>query len=73
MDQLLVALDVESGERALQIATSLKDIAGGVKVGSRLFTLEGLRGYMQRHGIARISEITGTLDTSAREKAWISS
>ena len=41
MDQLLVALDVESGERAVQLATTLRGIAGGVKVGSRLFTLEG--------------------------------
>jgi orotidine-5'-phosphate decarboxylase len=41
VDQLLVALDVESGERALQLATSLRGVAGGVKVGSRLFTLEG--------------------------------
>jgi orotidine-5'-phosphate decarboxylase len=39
--QLLVALDVESGERAVALARSLRDIAGGFKVGSRLFTLEG--------------------------------
>jgi orotidine-5'-phosphate decarboxylase len=43
VDQLLVALDVESGDRALQLALALKDLAGGVKVGSRLFTLEGPR------------------------------
>lgn len=41
MDQLLIALDVESGARAVQLATSLRGVAGGVKVGSRLFTLEG--------------------------------
>ena len=41
MDQLLVALDVESGERALDLAARLKGIVGGVKVGKRLFTLEG--------------------------------
>jgi dihydroorotate dehydrogenase (NAD+) catalytic subunit len=35
--------------------------------------LGGLRGYLQRHSIERISELTGTLDTSARHKAWISS
>jgi orotidine-5'-phosphate decarboxylase len=40
-DRLLVALDVESGDRALAIARALKGVAGGFKVGSRLFTLEG--------------------------------
>jgi orotidine-5'-phosphate decarboxylase len=39
--QLLVALDVESGARALELATQLRDLAGGFKVGSRLFTAEG--------------------------------
>ena len=39
--QLLVALDVESGARALELATTLHGIVDGVKVGSRLFTLEG--------------------------------
>jgi orotidine-5'-phosphate decarboxylase len=41
MGQLLVALDVESGDRALALATELRDVVDGVKVGSRLFTLEG--------------------------------
>ena len=41
MGQLLVALDVESGARAVSLARSLRDIAGGFKIGSRLFTLEG--------------------------------
>ena len=41
MDQLLVALDVETGRRALDLADALADVAGGFKVGSRLFTLEG--------------------------------
>ena len=40
-ERLLVALDVESGQRAYELATSLRDVAGGFKVGSRLFTLEG--------------------------------
>jgi orotidine-5'-phosphate decarboxylase len=40
-ERLLVALDVESGQRAYELATSLRDAAGGFKVGSRLFTLEG--------------------------------
>jgi orotidine-5'-phosphate decarboxylase len=34
-------LDVESGDRALELAGELHGVAGGFKVGSRLFTLEG--------------------------------
>jgi orotidine-5'-phosphate decarboxylase len=41
VDQLLVALDVESGGRALQLADQLRGAVGGFKVGKRLFTLEG--------------------------------
>ena len=41
MDQLLVALDVDSSATALRLASSLESVAGGFKVGSRLFTLEG--------------------------------
>lgn len=41
MDKLLVALDVESAERALQLVTTLRGLAGGFKVGNRLFTSEG--------------------------------
>ena len=40
-ERLLVALDVESAERALTLAKQLDGIAGGLKVGSRLFTMEG--------------------------------
>jgi len=39
--RLLVALDVDSGARAMELANSLRDVAGGFKIGSRLFTLEG--------------------------------
>ena len=41
MGKLLVALDVDSRARALELAIALRDVAGGFKVGSRLFTLEG--------------------------------
>jgi dihydroorotate dehydrogenase (NAD+) catalytic subunit len=35
--------------------------------------LDGLRDYMTRHQIARLPYLTGTLDTSREEHAWISS
>ena len=41
MDKLLVALDVETGQRALDLASALEGVAGGFKIGSRLFTREG--------------------------------
>jgi dihydroorotate dehydrogenase (NAD+) catalytic subunit len=55
--------------------------ASAVQVGTANFVdpfiwtrlLDGLRDYMIRHGIERFSELTGTLDTSTKEQAWISS
>jgi dihydroorotate dehydrogenase (NAD+) catalytic subunit len=55
--------------------------ANAVQVGTANFVdpfiwtklLDGIRGYMHRHSIARLADLTGTLDTSARHKAWISS
>jgi dihydroorotate dehydrogenase (NAD+) catalytic subunit len=35
--------------------------------------LDGLRDYGTRHSIARIADLVGTVDTSTREKQWISS
>jgi dihydroorotate dehydrogenase (NAD+) catalytic subunit len=55
--------------------------AAAVQVGTANFVdpliwtklLDGINGYMGRHGLTRLSDLTGTLDTSAREKEWISS
>jgi dihydroorotate dehydrogenase (NAD+) catalytic subunit len=55
--------------------------ANAVQVGTMNFVdpfiwtklMDGIRAYMTTHGIARLQEIVGTVDTSAREKAWISS
>jgi dihydroorotate dehydrogenase (NAD+) catalytic subunit len=35
--------------------------------------LEGMRAYMERHDIARIADIVGTVDTRAKDQEWISS
>jgi orotidine-5'-phosphate decarboxylase len=41
MDQLLVALDVNTAADALALADRLRGIAGGFKIGNRLFTSHG--------------------------------
>ncbi len=55
--------------------------ANAVQVGTMNFVdpfiwtklMDGLRGYMERYRIARLQEIVGSVDTTTREKAWISS
>jgi len=55
--------------------------ANAVQVGTMNFVdpfiwtklMDGIRDYMTKHAIARLQDIVGTVDTSAREKAWISS
>jgi dihydroorotate dehydrogenase (NAD+) catalytic subunit len=55
--------------------------ASAVQIGTANFVdpfiwsklLDGMRDYMQRHGIARVTELVGSVDTSTREKQWISS
>jgi dihydroorotate dehydrogenase (NAD+) catalytic subunit len=55
--------------------------ANAVQVGTMNFVdpfiwtklIDGIRSYMTYHGIARLQDIVGSVDTSAREKAWISS
>jgi dihydroorotate dehydrogenase (NAD+) catalytic subunit len=55
--------------------------ANAVQVGTMNFVdpfiwdklLTGLRDYMAAHNVGRLQDIVGTVDTSTREKAWISS
>ena len=55
--------------------------ANAVQVGTMNFVdpfiwsklLDGIRAYMTAHAIDRLQDIVGTVDTSTREKAWISS
>src|SRR5213594_1540390 len=55
--------------------------ANAVQVGTANFVdpclwprvLDGIRDYMTRHTVARVSDLIGTIDISARDKEWISS
>ena len=54
--------------------------ANAVQVGTMNFVdpfiweklLTGIQDYMARHGIDRIADLVGTVDTTAQEKAWLS-
>src|ERR1700716_3972559 len=55
--------------------------AAAVQVGTANFVdpfiwtklLDGISDYMQRHHVARVADLVGSIDTTAREKQWISS
>jgi dihydroorotate dehydrogenase (NAD+) catalytic subunit len=55
--------------------------ASAVQVGTANFVdpfiwpklLDGMRDYLQRHSLARISDLIGTVDVEAKHKEWISS
>jgi len=55
--------------------------ASAVQVGTANFTdpliwtklLDGITSYCERHQIRSLSDLVGTIDTTAREKEWISS
>jgi dihydroorotate dehydrogenase (NAD+) catalytic subunit len=35
--------------------------------------IDGIREYLQRHQIARVADLIGSIDTNARDQEWISS
>jgi dihydroorotate dehydrogenase (NAD+) catalytic subunit len=55
--------------------------ANAVQVGTANFVdpfiwgklLSGIEEYMERHDVARVADLVGTIDTTSREKQWISS
>ena len=55
--------------------------ATAVQVGTANFSdpfiwatlLEGIGDYLQRHSVARVSDLVGTVDTRTKDKEWISS
>jgi dihydroorotate dehydrogenase (NAD+) catalytic subunit len=55
--------------------------ASAVQVGTANFVdpfiwtklIDGMQAYMTRHRISRLADLVGTIDTSTREKQWVSS
>jgi dihydroorotate dehydrogenase (NAD+) catalytic subunit len=54
--------------------------AGAVQVGTANFAdpclwprlLDGISDYLRRHDIRAVSDLVGSIDTRAKDKAWIS-
>ena len=67
--------------RAARAAASIIAGADAVQVGTANFVdpfvwkklLDGITDYMRRHNISRVADLVGTIDTTSREKEWISS
>ena len=65
----------------IPIPTTLNTTTDAVQVGTANFVdplvwtklLDGLRSYMQRHGIVRAADLVGTVDIRAEDKEWTAS
>jgi orotidine-5'-phosphate decarboxylase len=72
LNPLCVALDVDSGDQALQLAKDLGDIVGGFKVGPRLILRHGpsIIGKISKHGPVFLDmkyfDIPSTMVSAAR-------